>query len=260
MDLQLKDKRALVTGSSRGLGYATARGLALEGAQVAINSRHNTNIVAAAKKLKDETGRDPHYFTGDLTDKNVPAKLMGQAVEAMGGLDILVTNAGGPPAGAIEDFDEDDWAAAIDLSFLSHVRLIRAALPHLRESDSASVLTITSYSVKQPIPNLLLSNSIRAATIGLTKTLALEAAEHDVTVNAVSPGATDTPLNTTAYTPEVRATYEQRIPLGRIGSEEEVADVVVFMASEASRYITGQEIVVDGGLVINGTVGHALDE
>ena len=258
MDLQLKDKRALVTGSSRGLGYATARGLALEGAQVAINSRHNTNIVAAAKKLKDEAGRDIYHFPGDLTDKNVPAKLVGQAVEAMGGLDILVTNAGGPPAGAIEDFDEDDWAAAIDLSFLSHVRLIRAALPHLRESDSASVLTITSYSVKQPIPNLLLSNSVRAATIGLTKTLSLELGGEGIRFNSILPAWTETErvyelmshrAESSGLTVEEEIKKQAKIsPMGRMGTPEEFANAAVFLVSPAASYITGVMLTVDGGM------------
>ena len=173
MDLKLKDARALVTGASRGLGYATAKALAQEGAQVAINSSNPESISDAANSLGEETKAKVAAIPGDLTDAEVPARIISETVEALGGLDILVTNAGGPPAGGFESFDEATWQKAIDLSFMSHVRLIRAALPHLRESTIASVLTITSYSVKQPVPNLVLSNSIRAATIGLTKTLAL---------------------------------------------------------------------------------------
>ena len=174
MDLQLAGKRALVTGSSRGLGYATARGLAKEGARVAINSRSPEKVEAAAKTISHEASSEVIGLPGDLALAEVPARLVEQVVAAWGGLDILVTNAGGPPAGQFISFDDLAWQKALDLTLLSHVRLIRAALPYLRQSQTASVLTITSYSVKQPIPNLVLSNSIRAATVGLTKTLALE--------------------------------------------------------------------------------------
>lgn len=174
MNLQLDGKRALVTGASRGLGFAVARGLALEGCRVAINSRSPDKINTAAQRLAEETNRQVVPLAGDVADPAVPANLVEQAVQAFGGLDILVTNAGGPPSGKFEAFDDAAWQKAIELSLMSHVRLIRAALPHLRQSSAASVLTITSFSVKQPIPNLILSNSIRAATIGLTKTLALE--------------------------------------------------------------------------------------
>ena len=122
------------------------------------------------------------------------------------------------------------------------------------------IINITSAADVLVVANLGAYVTAKGGILGLTKTLALEAAEHNVTVNAVSPGAVDTPLNLKAYTPEVRKTYEHRIPLGRIGSEEEIADVVAFVASQGSRYLTGQEIVVDGGLVINGTVGHAMDD
>jgi 3-oxoacyl-[acyl-carrier protein] reductase len=176
----------------------------------------------------------------------------------MGGLDILVTNAGGPPAGAIEDFNEDDWAAAIDLSFLSHVRLIRAALPHLRESESASVLTITSYSVKQPIPNLLLSNSIRAATIGLTKTLALELGGEGIRFNSILPAWTETErvyelmshrAESSGLTVEEEIKKQAKIsPMGRMGTPEEFANAAVFLVSPAASYITGVMLTVDGGM------------
>jgi 3-oxoacyl-[acyl-carrier protein] reductase len=160
MDLKLKGKKALVTGASRGLGYAVARALAGEGATLAINSRTPANIEAAAKMIANETGVPVYPLSGDLGDEKVPAKLVEDAVKVMGGLDILITNAGGPPSAAFQDLDDEAWAKAVDLSLMSHVRLIRAALPHLEQSKAASVLTVTSISVKQPIPNLVLSNSI----------------------------------------------------------------------------------------------------
>ena len=169
MDLGLKDKRALVIGASRGLGYATALLLAKEGCKVVINSRDEVKVKAAAEKIAKETGASVTGVVGDVSDPSVPEKIIEQAVKFLGGLDVLVTNAGGPPAGAFDSFDEATWEKAVNLSFMSHVRLIRAALPHLRKSKTASVLTMTSYSVKQPLPNLVLSNSVRLATIGLTK-------------------------------------------------------------------------------------------
>jgi 3-oxoacyl-[acyl-carrier protein] reductase len=155
MDLKLEGKRALVTGASRGLGFATARGLAQEGVRLAINSRSQAKINQAVETLSTETGQPVIGLAGDLSDPVVPVQLVTQAVEALGGLDILVTNAGGPPSGKFEAFDDATWQTGIELSLMSHVRLIRAALPFLRQSQAASVLTITSLSVKQPIANLV---------------------------------------------------------------------------------------------------------
>ncbi len=174
MDLQLTGKKALVAGSSRGLGYAIAEVLLMEGAQVVVNSRNPEKLAAAAEKLSKKSGYEVHSTLGDVTDPVEVENIIAQVINSAGGLDLLVTNSGGPPSGKFETIDEETWKKGLDLALLSHVRLIRAALPYLRKSEAASVLTITSYSVKQPIPNLVLSNSIRAATIGLTKTLALE--------------------------------------------------------------------------------------
>jgi 3-oxoacyl-[acyl-carrier protein] reductase len=159
---------------------------------VTVNSRRQEKADEAAHRIAAETGAQVTGLAGDVSNRSVPSRLVEQAVQAMGGLDILVTNAGGPPPGAFESFDDDTWLKAIDLSFMDHVRLIRAALPHLRQSDSAAVLTITSYSVKQPIANLVLSNSIRAATIGLTKTLALELGGDGIRFNSILPAWTET--------------------------------------------------------------------
>ncbi len=174
MDLGLKGKKAFVGGSSRGLGFATARILAEEGCQVVLNGRDSEKLNQAASKITSDTGEKAFYVVGDAADPDQPKKLIQEAAEILGGLDLLVTNTGGPPAGEFESFDEKTWQRAIDLAFMSHVRIINNALPYLKESSHASVVTVTSYSVKQPIPNLVLSNSIRSATIGLTKTLALE--------------------------------------------------------------------------------------
>lgn len=259
MDLNLKDKRALVTGSSRGLGYAVASGLAREGCRVAINGRDELCLAEAAHTLYKEMGRLVAYpLPGDVTDPAVPERLVAGAVKTLGGLDILVCNAGGPPAGTFESFDEAAWQKAIDLSFMSHVRLIRAALPHLKQSRAASVLTITSYAVKQPIPNLVLSNSIRAATVGLTKSLALELGAAGVRFNSILPAWTETErvydlMKSRAA--QNQTTVEEEIvqqskdsPLGRMGRPEEFANAAVFLVSPAASYITGVMLTVDGGM------------
>jgi len=258
MDLNLKDKRALVTGASRGLGFAVALGLAREGCKVAVNSRDEAKIAAAAKAIGKETGTPAVGLAGDVSDPQVPTRLLGEAASALGGLDILVCNAGGPPAGTFESFDEAAWQKAVDLSFMSHVRLIKAALPHLRKSQAASVLTMTSYSVKQPIPNLVLSNSIRLATVGLTKSLALELGREGIRFNSILPAWTETERvaelmsfrakqNGTTVEAET-AKQSQDSPLGRMGRPEEFANAAVFLVSPAASYITGVMLTVDGGM------------
>jgi 3-oxoacyl-[acyl-carrier protein] reductase len=258
MDLHLKDKRALVTGASRGLGYATALVLAREGCRVAINSRDGAKVTAAAKKITEETGAQAIGLAGDVTDPNVPERIVGEAARAFNGIDILITNAGGPPAGAFESFDEATWQKAIDLSFMSHVRLIKSALPYLKKSKAASVLTVTSYSVKQPIPNLVLSNSIRAATVGLTKSLALELGAAGIRFNSILPAWTETARVTELMTARAKqngTTVQEEIAkqsessaLGRMGTPEEFANAAVFLISPAASYITGVMLTVDGGM------------
>ncbi len=258
MDLHLKDKRAFIAGSSRGLGYAVALALVREGCKVAVNGRDEDKVRVAAEKIAGETGTQVIGLAGDVTDPDTPVRLLAETVQALGGLDILVTNAGGPPSGAFESFDEAAWQKAIDLSLMSHVRLIRAALSHLRRSDSASVLTVTSYSVKQPIPNLVLSNSIRAATVGLTKSLALELGRDGIRFNSILPGWTETERVVELMTFRAKqngTTVEEEIakqakdsPLGRIGRPEEFANAAVFLVSPAASYITGVMLTVDGGM------------
>lgn len=258
MDLHLKGKTALIAGASRGLGYAVARGLLLEGCRVAINGRNIASLESAANKLRAETGGEVVPVPGDVADPVIPAQLINSAIKALGNLDLLVTNAGGPPAGQFESFDDAVWQKAIDLSLMSHVRLIRAALPHLKASQSASVLTVTSYSVKQPIPNLVLSNSIRAATVGLTKTLALEVGNAGIRFNSILPAWTETERVTelmtnraaqNGTTVEVEITRQSKeSPLGRMATPEEFANAAVFLLSPAASYITGVMLSVDGGM------------
>jgi 3-oxoacyl-[acyl-carrier protein] reductase len=258
VDLGLHGKKALVTGSSRGLGFATANQLAKEGCHIAINSRNSERLEAAKQLIVADKDRKIVPITGDVSLPDNPDRIVQQAADSLGGLDILVTNSGGPPSGKFEAFDDQAWQDAIELNFLSHVRLIRAALPHLENSSSASVLTITSMSVKQPVPNLVLSNSIRSATIGLTKTLALELGDTGIRFNSILPGWTETErvkelmafraeTNNTSVEEE---TTKQAMdsPFGRMGTPQEFANIATFIVSPAASYLTGGMIVVDGGM------------
>lgn len=257
MDLGLHGKIALVTGASRGLGYAAARLLAAEGCMVAINSRDPVKLEDSATRLRQETGAQVLTLVGDVTDSNLPAALVQRTMETFGGLDILITNSGGPPPGKFEAFDDAVWEKAIELSLMCHVRLIRAALPVLRKSQAASVLTITSISVKQPIVNLVLSNSVRAATVGLTKSLAMELGKEGIRFNSILPSWTETERvaelmenrartnNTTAG--EEAAKQAAETALGRMGRPEEFANVAAFLVSPAASYLTGVMLSVDGG-------------
>lgn len=258
MDLQLRGKIAVVTGSSKGLGYATALQLAREGARVVINSRSADTLQTAADQIREKTGAEVLPIPGDVTDPAFPEELIRKTTAAWQGLDILITNSGGPQPGPFEKFADQDWSRAVDLSFMSHVRLIRAALPVLRQSPAASVLTITSYSVKQPIPNLVLSNSIRAATVGLTKTLAMELGQDGIRFNSILPGWTNTERvqqlmkaraenNLTSIEEEFRK-QSQDSPLGRMATPQEFANVAVFLVSPAAAYLTGVMLTVDGGM------------
>ncbi len=257
MDLQLKGKNVVIAGASSGLGFACARQLAMEGARVIINGRNLDKLSRAVSLLSSETGGEIFAIAGDVSDPEFAPRLINQAVEKLGGLDILITNAGGPPVGTIENLDETAWQQAINLNLMSHVRLIKAAIPHLRKSQTASVLTITSYSVKQPIVNMILSNSIRAATVGLTKTLALELGKDHIRFNSILPGWTQTErvislmqarvdANGTSIEQELEKQVKD-IPLGRMASPQEFANAATFLVSPAASYITGVMLNVDGG-------------
>lgn len=257
MDLGLQGKIALVTGASRGLGYATAHQLVKEGARVAINSRSEVDLDKAANSLSSSGAAKVLPVSGDVAKPNSAEPIIQKVIEEFGGLDILICNAGGPPAGSFLAFDDETWFNAFELSFMSAVRLIRAAYPHLKNSMTPAVLTVTSISVKQPIPNLILSNSIRNATIGLTKSLALEMAQEGIRFNSILPSWTETERVThlMRYRADAKGTDLQteldlqasESPLGRLGRPEEFANAAVFLVSPAASYITGVMLPVDGG-------------
>ncbi len=259
MDLGLKNKTALVAGASRGLGYATALALAREGCRVIVNGRDADKVKAAAERIGREIGATVLGLAGDVSQADVPAQLVAQTVEAMGGLDLLVTNSGGPMPGTMETLDESAWQKGIELSLMAHVRLIKAALPHLKKSQAASVLAVTSYSVKQPIPNLLISNSVRAATVGMMKTLAMELGRDGIRFNSILPGWTVTERveelmafrakNNNTTLEQEAAKIIAEIPLGRMGRPEEFGAAAAFLLSPAASYIHGVALPVDGGII-----------
>jgi 3-oxoacyl-[acyl-carrier protein] reductase len=259
MDLKLKDRVALVAGSSRGLGAAIAELLSTEGALVAINGRDEAKLNEKARSITAVTGNHVLSVEGDVSDPSVPQHLVDATVSEFGALDILITNASGPPRGEFVNLNDATWQQAYESLFMAPVRLIRAAIPHLEKSNAASVLTITSYAVKQPIPNLILSNSIRAATVGLTKTLALELGDKGIRFNSILPGWTTTERveglmssraqqNHTAIEDEYRKEAAESA-LKRMATPAEFANVAVFLVSPSASYMTGAMIPVDGGTV-----------
>jgi len=259
MDLGLTGKRALVLAASSGLGRATATELAREGAQVALCSRELDRAKAAAADIHRETGAVVHAFECDVADGAALEKLFEDAVAAMGGLDLLVSNAGGPPPGGFAGADEAAWDRAYQLTLQSVVRSARLALPHLQQAGGGSILALASSSVVQPIPNLLLSNVFRPAVRAPCKHLAEEYAGDGVRVNVLSPGRVLTPridqldaanAKKTGKTPEqVRADAVSKIPLGRLGDPAEFGRVAAFLSSPAASYVTGEHVLVDGGLI-----------
>ncbi|HEX2865011.1 MAG TPA: SDR family oxidoreductase [Deinococcales bacterium] len=257
MNLGLEGKRALVTAASAGLGYATALELAREGARVALCSREPDHAQAAADKIRQETGREVLAFAADVASLESLEALFAQAVPALGGLDALVCNAGGPPPGKFEALGEEQWSRGFQLTLMSVVRSIRLALPHLGEGGR--ILAFTSSSVRRPLDNLMLSNVYRPAVHGLLKTLSLELAPRGLAVNGLAPGRIETErineLDDAAAKrqgttrEEVRARSLKEIPLARLGRPEEFGRVAAFLCSPAASYVTGQMWLVDGGSV-----------
>ncbi len=258
MDLGLSGNAALVTASSSGLGKASARALAREGANVVINGRDEARLEAAVEDLRTEAAGEVVGQPGDLTAVDDIETLVDRTVEEFGGLDHLVTSAGGPPSGPFLDMADDDWYAAYDLLVMSVVRLVRYAAEDL-QAGGGTIVTITSRTVKEALDSLVLSNSVRMGVIGLEKTLSKELAP-EVRANAVLPGIIETArINEIIEQAMDRGeydTYEEGladwssgIPLERVGDPIELGDMVAFLSSERSSYINGTAIPIDGGSI-----------
>ena len=259
MDLELKDKVAVIGGASKGLGRACAEVLAEEGARVAVCSRTRPELERAAQEIRDRTGADVLALAGDLDQPDTVRDLIAATVDRFGRLDILVNNSGGPPLARAASATEEQWATAVQRSLLFFARMSREAIPHLRRSGGGRIINILASTVYQPIPNLALSGATRMGVVAFAKSLADEVGRDGILVNNVCPGSilTERMLgNVTARAKElgisVEAALAQRAAetaVGRIGDPREMAHLVAFLASGKSSYITGTTMLVDGGLV-----------
>jgi 3-oxoacyl-[acyl-carrier protein] reductase len=259
MDLGLKDRVAIVAASSQGLGKAVATGLAREGAKVALCARTEATLSATAEEIRKATGVDVFSKPVDVTSYDQVRAFVRETWERFGRLDICVTNAGGPPAKPFSDTTVEDWQSGVNLNLMSALYFAREVLPLMQKRKWGRLITITSSSVKQPIDNLILSNSVRSAVSGMAKSLSNEYAKDNVLVTNVCPGYTLTSrldelsgklAATEGVTPQkIQERWTSQIPMGRLGKPEEFANVVVFLASERASYVTGVSIAVDGGFI-----------
>ncbi len=252
MDLGLKDKVAFVAASSQGLGKAVAIELAKEGAHLAICGRNKETLEKTKLEIEQFASGKIIAVAGDLSIEAERNAVLDAVLTEFNKVDILVTNTGGPPSGKFEDLSQEQWNTSYEQLLGSAVALIRGVLPSMKKQSFGRIITITSISVKQPVDNLILSNSIRASVVGLMKSLANELGQYNITVNNIMPGYTTTNRlkSLIATNPEVNNVINE-IPLKRFGTPEEFAAAVTFMASERASYITGVSLAVDGGWIKN---------
>ncbi|MCW8805323.1 MAG: SDR family oxidoreductase [Ignavibacteriaceae bacterium] len=259
MDTGLKDKTVLITASSTGIGKAVAELFAQEGCKVAISSRSKENLLSAAQELKDKYSLEPFWSVCDLNKQKDIENTFTAVARNFGTVDILVNNCGGPIPGLFQQLEEEDWNSAYEQVLLSVVRFSKLVLPGMMAKNWGRIINLTSISVKQPVDNLVLSNSLRAGVTGFTKSLSNEVAKFNITVNNVAPGLT---LTGRLYElavieakergkshEEILVEMAKRVPLNRLARPEEIASVVVFLASKQASYVTGNTIQVDGGYV-----------
>ncbi len=259
MDLGLRGKVAFVAAASKGLGRAIAEELGAEGASLALNARSRETLETTRRDIAACSDVDVIALPGDVSEAGAVEAMIAQAISHFGRIDILVTNAGGPPSGPFESLTAENWKSAIDLTLLSVVNLARAVLPGMKERRWGRIINVTSIAVKQPVNGLMLSNSLRSAVTGFARTLANETAQFGVTVNNILPGYTRTErveelslatASREGITPlEAIGKWEAEIPMARLGEPREFAALAAFLASERASYITGGSIAVDGGWI-----------
>jgi 3-oxoacyl-[acyl-carrier protein] reductase len=260
VDLGLTGKIALVTAASKGLGKASAAALAAEGANVVIASRNREMLEQTARDIRQASNSTVLAIPTDLRRPEAINALVEKTIHELGGIDILVTNTGAPPAGTFETLSDEQWQAMFELILLSAIRLIRAALPSMQHRQAGRIIHLVSSSVKQPIEGLLLSNALRPGVVGLAKTLSVELAPYQITVNSICPGriltdrlrqgsSVQTRLAQGWTEEEAFNELAREIPLRRIGRPEEVGALVAFLASQQAGYITGTTMQIDGGMI-----------
>jgi len=255
MDLKLGAKVAIVGGASMGIGYGIARALAAEGVSLAITARRDPGLSQAAARIHDETGAEVVPILADCRRAEDCARVVELTASRFGGLDILVNNDGAPPLGELAGFDDAAWTRAVEQNLMYVVRMTRAAVPHLQARGGGAILNITAISALQPIPRFGLSVATWSGVIGFAKTLSLEVARDNINVNTICPGYIATQRLEKVFAaggedPQLmRRKLEAEVPMGRIGSVEDVAGIVALLVSPRGRYITGTAIQVDGGLL-----------
>lgn len=259
MNLELKAKTVIICAASAGLGRAAAIEFAREGAQVMLASRRESELKKVIAEIESLGCGEAAFAVTDLTKPKDVEKLVAQTVDRFGGVYTLVNNGGGPPAGLFDTLDDTAWQAAFELNLMSYIRTIRAVLPHMRKEGGGRIVNYSSSSVKAPLDNLILSNTFRMGVLGLTKTLATELAKDGILINVQAPGRIQTDrieqldrmrATKAGTTPEqVRSDTCKTIPLGRYGTPAEFAKLTVFLGSPSNTYLTGQTLLLDGGMV-----------